>query len=445
MTSQTMERVNAAPSYGPHEFWDALPVLAQIRQHARARLVSPWATLGVVLARVVTTIAPEVVLPPIVGGYASLNLFVALVAPSGMGKGGAEAAGREFCAWHQPLRFSEITIGSGEGIATAYGHTAKHEDGSAAFEQHTDAALFSVPEVDTFLAVAGRSGSTLSSELRKLWSGETLGFNNRSSERSVIVPAHHYRAALLMGVQPERSGALLGDESAGGLPQRILWLSAADPDMPDYAPDSVPALQAWKPPTLPANEHGKQVLNVCHEVRQVVMDNHRARHRGEGDALDGHALLTRLKVAAALNMLAQSPVPGVNSDDWHLAGYVMDESSRVRQSCLDALRGAAHAANMARALARGDAEIETDVRAADVATAKAKERILLHVGAAPIGASAVRKKLSPKLRDYFDAALEELEQEGVVTVAEVEYQGQKGLRITLNASRGDEITTPKNG
>ena len=61
------------------EFWDTRELLAHIRTSARARMTSPWAVLACVLARVVTATPHGIVLPPIVGGVASLNTFVGLV------------------------------------------------------------------------------------------------------------------------------------------------------------------------------------------------------------------------------------------------------------------------------------------------------------------------------------------------------------------------------
>ncbi|MGH3710482.1 MAG: bifunctional DNA primase/polymerase [Pseudonocardiaceae bacterium] len=76
------------------DFWTALPVLTHIDRFAMSRRTSPWATLGIVLARVVAATSPHVVLPPLIGDVASLNLFIALVAVSGGGKGSAMAAAR---------------------------------------------------------------------------------------------------------------------------------------------------------------------------------------------------------------------------------------------------------------------------------------------------------------------------------------------------------------
>ncbi len=417
----------------PPSFWESRQHLADIRQFAQARRVSPDAMLAGVLARVLTCTDPAVVLPELVGAPASLNSFIAIVARSGGGKGASQGAA---AAWFQPshgmLRYSETTIGSGEGIAAAFAKPGRSEEGEVTTEIHTDSVLADVPEVDTIFAIAGRSGSTLTSELRKAWDGASLGFRNRSAERSVIVPAHNYRLALTVGVQPERSGALL-DEAAGGFPQRFVWFRATDPHAPVETPDAPESMQ-WEAPTVPARADGKRVMQVCDTATRLILDAAVSRLRDEGDALDGHALLARLKIAALLALLDGSPA--VRDSDWELSGDVMTASSGVRSHCASALRDAARTSNLARAAARGEAEVETDVRIAEVAISKAKEKILAHVKDHPVSASTMRKRLSPKLREFFDESLDGLEASGVVEVREVEYRGNKGREISLAATQG---------
>lgn len=415
----------------PPDFWDSLPVLQQIRQHARARRVSPWAVLGVVLARVVCTVKPETVLPPSVGSYASLNLFVAIVGRSGQGKGGAAGAAAELCQWNMPLRFGEANLGSGEGVAAAFARSARHDDGSIELDQHTDSVLFNAPEIDTLAALLARSGATLSAEMRKLWSGEPIGFNNRSADRSVVVPAHHYRAAAIIGVQPERSGVLL-DDTAGGLAQRMLWFSAADPGAPDHAPEPVPPMIDWKPPTVRASADGKRVYGLCWEAKDEIETVRLQILRGEGDPLDGHRLLSRAKVAAALSLLAQSPVAQVTADDWRLAGIVLDESDQVRQTCIDALRTASHQANEARAVLRAEAVVKSD----DHLVTQCANRIVSKLSTEWTSAYKIKNAMSQKLREYIEPAVYSLTESGTVEVLNDEYQGQKRTRYRLATSSG---------
>jgi hypothetical protein len=65
--------------------------------------------------------------------------------------------------------------------------------------------LFAVPEVDTLASLLGRQGVTVEGELRKLYSGEQLGFTNAQKATRSVVAAHSYRAALTVGVQPLRA------------------------------------------------------------------------------------------------------------------------------------------------------------------------------------------------------------------------------------------------
>lgn len=387
--------------------------------------------LAGVLARVATAVPPEVVTPEFVGSVASINPFFTIVARSGGGKGASQgAAGSWFRVTNCLLRFTETTIGSGEGIAAAFAKPGKADDGTPITEIHTDSALIDIAEVDTLGAIAGRSGSTTTSELRKAWDGAPLGFRNRTAERSIIVPAHSYRMAVVMGVQPERSGTLL-DESAGGFPQRFVWFTASDPDAPAQPPAPLEPHE-WTPPQVPAREDGKRVLKVCATAATTITTAAVARLRGEGDALDGHALLARLKIAALLALLDGKT--GVNEEDWRLSGLVMEESDRVRQSCVDALRDATQARSRASAVLRGEAEVETDVRAADVAIAKVKERIIKTIGTDSVAKGRIQAGLSRRLREYLDAALYDLEDDGQVIIREEVYRGQRTERISLIGS-----------
>lgn len=65
------------------KFWNAYPQLAECRAYARSVRVAPWAMLGAALAHAAAATPPHVVLPGIVGDYASVNLYVNLPGRSG--------------------------------------------------------------------------------------------------------------------------------------------------------------------------------------------------------------------------------------------------------------------------------------------------------------------------------------------------------------------------
>lgn len=418
-------------------FWDARPELAAIRQHARARRASPLAVLGVTLTRVVCSVGPAVVLPPIVGGPVSLNLFAALVGPSGAGKDAALAAARDALDLDTPgaCPFVSLGLGSGEGIAHSYVRTrrgnADHDEPARVVEQHTTSVLFTVAEVDTLAALGDRRGATLLPELRRAWTGDALGFAYADPEKRLPVAPHTYRMGVVVGVQPSRAAALLNDRD-GGTPQRFVWLPATDPDAPDTAPDTGPGI-AWNAPTLPpVDRHGLRVLPVCPTAWHTIDTARLERLRGTGDALDGHALLARLKVAAALALLHGRAE--VREDDWDLGGVVMRASDRVRAQVVEQLARDA-AENNRR---RGEAEGERAAVAAEVVDREAARRvagrIVRHLSAAGGRAShsELRRKCAARDRGYFDAATDALLTAGRIVAEAADQHGQTSRHYLLS-------------
>ena len=386
--------------------WRARPALAHLRDFARARLASPWGVLGVTLARVVTAVPPCVQLPPIIGGRASVNLFVGVVGTSGEGKGAAEHAAADAL---DVGPIEDQPLGSGEGIAHAYmrvGGTAKDRHA----EQHTEAVLFRVHEIDAVAAIDARRGSTLLPQLRSAWMGERLGFHYVDTTKRMPVPAHRYRLCLVAGIQPARARVLL-DDSDGGTPQRFLWLPADDPDMAAGHPE--PAQVPWRRPApLYVDHHGRVVMSVCDTATQAITAARVARGRREADALDGHSLLCREKVAAALALLDSRLA--ITEDDWHLAGLVMAKSDATRAEVVDTIRRQGAAANRAR----GEAEATRAVLVAERVEGAAVQRVCRVLLRAATSAHAgitrveLRRAAASRDRHMVDDALARLVEAG---------------------------------
>lgn len=427
--TETLTREPIPDETTDSRFWNARPELVTIHQYAQARRVGPWAVLGGVLARVIASTPPSLVLPPLIGGHGSLNLFIAVVATSGGGKGTSQAAAADVFAPFGAEPFPEISIGSGEGIVHAYVHREVLEKGQAPeIIQHNNSVLFSVPEVDTFAAIARRQGSTLAAEIRKVWSGEALGFQNADATRRLHVAAHAYRAALVLGTQPARAAALL-DDADGGTPQRFVWLPALDPDAPD-APPELPEPIRWRPPRTDL-EKGWRLLEVCDRAAEVIDNNRTATLRGDGDVLDGHALFTRLKIAAALGLLDGRA--SVNDQDWYLATLVMARSDATRAGIRHHIAEQARASNTAKARARAEGEIVAEQVIDNDRTTRMIKAIVRWLESAPDGLtrSEIRRKAKSAARDYIDPALDHLLEEGVITAEDLSYQGQSGMRYRL--------------
>lgn len=413
-----------APDVEPDDgFWTTRPVLDHVRTFARARRVSPWAVLGVVLARITTAVPPFVVLPALVGGHGSLNLFIGLVGNPGAGKGTAECAAAD--AVDLGCDIETAGVGSGEGIAHMFCTRAK--DG---VNQHAQAVMFTVAEIDTLTALGDRRGSTLLPELRKAWSGERLGFAYADPTKRLPLPAHAYRLGVVAGIQPERAGHLLDDRDAG-TPQRFLWLPATDPHAPDIAPDEPLPLQ-WRRPTWPTAEYrtSRAVLPVCDTARDIITRARLARVRGEdGDDLDGHLLYAHLKTAAALALLDSRSE--VTDDDWKLADEIMGVSARTREAVVEQVRDSAADRNRKQGAAQGLRDVIAEQTADEERTKKVCTNIVRRLRAADgdgMAHNELRRGLKNTLRDLFDEAIERLVSSGQVTTDAVD--GGHKYRLT---------------
>jgi len=325
----------AAPSSTnlPDSFWQARPKLAQIRQAAHSRTVSPDAVLGVVLARVALVTPCGVVLPALVGSTATLDTLTALVASSGVGKSAAVKVAAELLPIAIDDLVTDFPIGSGEGIVAAYLGIESEPDANGkmrnVLKQVRRGVLAIVDEGQVLAEFASRKGSTLMPTLRSAWSGATLGQGNASTETNRRIPAGAYRFVAVVAVQPQHAVSLL-DDAAGGTPQRILWLSADDPTMPDESPDW-PSVLSFTAPTRYV--HSQTPMRVAEPIGVEIRARRLARVRRQlvdDDPLDSHADLVRLKMAALLAILDERL--DVSDDDWALAGVVMATSKAVRRS-----------------------------------------------------------------------------------------------------------------
>lgn len=391
-------------------FWNRRPILAHVLEFARARRAGPWAVLAVTLARAVASVEPNVMLPPIIGGPMSLNLFAALVGPSGGGKGAAEGAARDAVHFldHNGIDTDAetFTLGSGEGLARTYRPNGADDD-----TDRRKRALFTVAEVDTLAALGSRTGSTLLPELRKLYSGETIGFQNAGKNTRLVIPAHEYRACLTVGVQPAKAAPLIHDAD-GGTPQRFVWLPVDDPDAPDVKPHT-PVPHIVKAPRWGAEPVHLEVPDVARNA----IDAHRtAVLRSEPvDPLDGHKMLSRLKVAAGLAILDGRSI--VDAEDWELAGVIMAKSDRTRASIERTLTEQTRRSNRARAEMDGERAVIVDDAKAAGEHARVRRQVLARLERRPEGIprGELGRALKAELRVHLDDVLDDLVDEGVVT------------------------------
>ncbi len=396
-----------------HGFWSQTDELARIHSFARARRVSPYATLGCVLRRATACIEPHIVLPPTIGGYASVNLYTASAGVSGQGKGAADAAGSAAVHFHDDnaddLDADRPSIGSGEGLARLF----SGGNGQPALSR----AHLIVPEVKTLEALMGRQGSTLVGELLKAYMGEPLGFNNAQKDTTTAIKPHSYRLSLGVGVQPENAGFFLS-RAKDGFPQRFLWLPTVDPYAPEERPEPVDQLHVLVSAfTTDYDDH--HVVQIPGSARDEI-DAY--RHRvlvgdPDVDPLDGHLMLTHLKVAFALAVLHSRSTIG--ETEWKIAGDLIDVSVRVRAQMRVAVDDARRGRNTAKAHDQAEREQIVTERLADAAQKRVVKGIcskLRRVGQAT--RSELRANCASAIRGEFDPVFDMLLDQQIIAACQ---------------------------
>lgn len=340
--SDLLEKIDLEAEYAAgldatadHWWWEQRAELQGIRDYATAKGANPSAALVATIMRVLAQTPSSVHLPAIIGGgRGSLNLFGALVGKPGGGKGAATSASQHGAVFPCGDLFDRLPPGSAEGLVTNYATKVKDkETGEVTIKRERDSILFDVAEISDLAGQVGRSGSVLTGQLLRAFSGESLGFGY-VGDSGVTIPAHEYRFAMVAGVQPRNSGALLGDgTTTAGLPHRFVWALADNPSAPDF---TLEALNV-QPVTLhlPDWSSGPLMVDVDESIIIEIGQQHTLRLRGSGEALNGHRMYAQLKVAAALAFMRGSK--RVDLGDWALAADLMVHSDRARQACLDAL------------------------------------------------------------------------------------------------------------
>ncbi|WP_307787120.1 hypothetical protein [Mycolicibacterium mengxianglii] len=329
-------------------------------------------------------------------------------------------------AW--PAAIVERPIGSGEGLAATFVPPKKEG------VEPITSAIINVSEIDALAGIASRQGSILLAQLKSMAMGELLGQANASDATTRIVPAHSYRCCLSVGAQPGHCGVLLGD-SSGGTPQRFLWFPTTDPNMSaTAAPDPDPletSLPFWKP----GPDGVVEVQYGTPVIAETVIAAHISRQRGDADALDGHALLTRCKVAAVLAIMHHRSV--VSGLDWDLSQTVMAVSDSTRDWIVSEAERAARAKVRERAIARADGEEFYD--ASRLETVKRSIQRMLERDGEQAG-NVLRSRLGKReKRELFDQAISLLEAEGLVSERTDVYNGAKRVRYRIGSGLTHEV------
>lgn len=426
------------------EFWDSSEHLQWLQQHANARMVSPVSMLGAVLARVVSAIPPNVVLPPTIGSVASLNQSFALVGPSGVTKSTSISAARDWLT--VAPNYLHKRPGSTEGLRKCYARKqmVPDDNGKPKLVQVGKqwSVLAVVPEVDS-LTAAGKRSASLMSELRQAWSGEDLAEDFADETKTIVLRGNRYRFAMVLGVQPGRAKPLF-DDADGGTPQRFVWLPVINPGAPDVPPDEPPRLELPRWPGMYSQgiadpdvvlnselEHEAdagefQIVEIPISVRNLMRDHMREVQRGNPDVdpLNGHMYLVRLKLAAAL-MALDCRYDAVTQSDWDRAGAVMAVSDATRKEIQESHRSEADRQNVSRGKMEGirASVAEETKHDRDVARVTANFLKKLKANDNSMTLSALRNSFHPRDREIFDSVAEMMVESGRVKRADGSVKG----------------------
>lgn len=389
------------------DFWESRASLKTVYTAALSGMCSPWAVLACCAARALALVDPHIKLPAIIGSKGgSLNWFAMLAAESGGGKSTAMEIAEELI----PHAVKTLNLGSGEGLIEAFGE--RNDDGTVKdLVSGHRSILFSVDEIDSYSAVAGRRGSTVMPILRSAFTGGSLGFAYRKGNRLPVLPAHSYRMTLVCAAQPGRTRAMFADAD-GGTPQRFMWFPATDPRIAAVRPTFngalyLPPVTDWQYPAT---------LRVPSECEGLIVTTRASQARGETAALNSHALFAREKFAYALAILDGRSA--MDSQDWRLSGVAAAVSDAVRQWVLDQL--AASEAEEARqkgrlqGVAKSAADIEKAVEdgALMARSIEKVSELLRKAGDDGLTGREVRRKLAARLQPFSEQALAVLQADG---------------------------------
>jgi hypothetical protein len=444
VNTETGEVSTITPQPATDEFWNSRDILQHIHQYARARRVSPWAVLGGTVARIIAAIPPQVTLPALVGGPASLNIFVGLVGRPSAGKGSAVSASRN-CIDLPHVDTSGP--GSGEGLSHLFVHRSKNAEGEWELVQHRTKMLMYAPEIGTMEALKARQASTLFYELNKVWFGEELSWAYVDPTKQLTLAEHSYRFCLIVGIQPEKAWAILEDANSG-TPQRVLWMPAEDTDAPDIAPEEPRARgnPLWRPSgPIYSDSRPPHIIDVCDTARQQVDQARLAGLRGQGDELDGHALLAQEKIAVGL-MLLEGRDDMITEEDWALAGIVRAVSDQTRQRVVDTLARTKAQENRARGHAEADRALMVDQRRDQEAMHRVGRSVMrkLERQSDWIAHNALRRSLESKDRGYFEDVIASLIETGQVEerATQTDRPGHQGIEYRKPDEGWRRVETP---
>jgi energy-coupling factor transporter ATP-binding protein EcfA2 len=336
----------------PGDFWEARPLFHQLRAVAHSRVVGADGMFWSYATSIASSIPARVAYDSGVGTPVRPTLFVALTGPSGTGKSTVFSVARSVLPPGMPESRPPST---GEGLVESYYgqvlREQKQPDGKIKLikvrERVSSNAMFWLDEGETYLRQSTKPDSTIGPTLRSFWSGGTVGQTNASEDRRRTLAAGTYTGGLVIGLQPDISGRLLGD-TATGTAQRFIWSAVTDTGIATPTPPVV--RPRYLPPTLPDGRTSTEqflapayepdlepvLIPVAPAIATDIRWHQRALRRGEREPAEQDTQRTaqHIKIAGALCWM-DGRLAEITAEDWELAGVLLAASDAVRAELLE--------------------------------------------------------------------------------------------------------------
>lgn len=428
-------------------FFSARKWLEYAYRYARALRLSPYGLVGVMLARMSALTPPNVVAQLTPHDMPmTLNVNVALVGPTGSGKGRTMGQARHLMPSPPLCMLEEVKPKTGESIPAKFVAKVPATDGDGKpvkgeymDKVMTDRCLLLMPEVVSLKAAMSRQGSTILPTLLESFSNEPLGDDTKGKQFQIKLPPYAYRLAAVVGVQPNNAGVLF-DEAQTGLAGRFAYMPSVDTDAPSRRPepptgvfpydpcripdgnglDALAALLKYgsldnMPQNGPDAREGYPLTIISFPSAATEYADHMQRLSvlGQATALDAHRVELVARFAALLALMDCRLE--VNREDWDLSMLFMDVSDRIRAECMEQSRRSAVDVQAEQISVKRDAEEQANAQIIE----RAKVRLLDLLDAMDptcegITERDLRNRLSPPQRKVMGDALTDLYKGGKI-------------------------------
>jgi len=361
------------PGCLPAAFFDARPAHAHVRDVAYARGVSATSTFMCTLATIAAVTSPKIKVDTGIMDVTGLQTFVAMVAPSGVGKSASKAVSAMIAPLPNDGRVADLngtSVSTGQGMLEHFigkvvpPKLPPKQDGGGDDADDIDLdgpepedrkpkrgqvkwhGLFYVDEGGLIFEHNAKRDSILGSIVKQLWHGRSETPNATAElRRKVDDVSIGLMAGFQIGDNPT-VGPLLADDS--GLVQRFLLCSATDPNRPRRRLPMPPQGARLTNAVFALDPRGEWdgTMHLPPEATEELEERLAWQHmpeaqRPEGvfeDGRDSHWPLHLARLAGLLAILDYRHK--ITLDDWRLAKVVYDTSSSYRRHLMAGLRSA---------------------------------------------------------------------------------------------------------